>query len=121
MWPTTTHEKIPRIARSVRWRPPPSGLLKINFDEALSTKENIAGLGIIVRNENGLAMVALTQQIPLPASVEMVKVLAVHRALWFAKELGFHSVIVKGDSEIIINSINGNIMAQSEFGHILHN
>lgn len=45
--------------------------------------------------------------------------LATRRALWFAKELGFHSLIVEGDSEIIINSINGNNMAQSEFGHIL--
>ena len=46
--------------------------------------------------------------------------LTARRALWFAKELGFHSLIVEGDSEIIINSINGNNMAQSEFGHIFY-
>ena len=115
-----THEKIPRIARSVRWHLPSSGLLKINFDDALSAEENIVGLGVIVRNENKLAMAALSQQIPLLTSVEMVEVLAARRALWIARELGFHNVIVEGDSESIINSINGNIMAQSEFGHILH-
>ena len=114
-----THEKLPRIARSVRWRPPPTGLLKVNFDGALFAKENIASLGIIVRNESGLVMAALTQQILLPASVEMVEMLAARRALWFAKELAFHSLIVEGDSEIIINSINGDNMAQSKFGHIL--
>ena len=76
-----THEKLPRIARSVRWRPPPTGLLKVNFDGALFAKENIAGLGIIVRNESGLVMAALTQQILLPASVEMVEMLATRRAL----------------------------------------
>ena len=115
-----THEAIPRTARSVRWRPSPTGLLKINFDSAISVEENTAGLGVIIRNENGLAMAALSQQILLPILVEMVEVLATRRALWFARELDFHSVVVEGDSEIIINSINGNSMDHSEFGHILH-
>ena len=65
-------------------------------------------------------MAALSQQIPLPISVEMVEVLAARRALWFGRELDFHSVVVEGDSKIIINSINGNTMDHSEFGHILH-
>ena len=51
----------------------------------------------------------------------MVEVLAVHRALWFAKELGFRSLIVESNSEVIINLINGGNMTQSEFGHILQN
>ena len=114
-----THEKLPRIARSIRWHPPPVGLLKVNFDGTLFAEENIAGLGIIIRNESRLVMVALTQQILLPASIEMVEVLTARQALWFAKELGFHNLIFEGDSKIIINSINGNNMAQSEFGHIL--
>ena len=44
-----------------------------------------------------------------------------HRALWFAKELGFRSLIVESNSEVIINLINGGNMTQSEFGHILQN
>ena len=54
---------------------------KVNFDEALFAKENKAGLGIIIYNDDGLVMVALTQQIPLPASIEMVEMLVAHRAL----------------------------------------
>ena len=69
------HTKIPRT-RSVRWRPPPTGLLKVNFDGAYFAEDNKAGLGIIIRNNVGLVMAAMTQQIPLPASVEMVEVLA---------------------------------------------
>ena len=70
------HTKIPRTARSVRWRSPPTGLLKVNFDGAYFAKENKAGLGIIIRNDVGLVMATLIQQIPLLASVEMVEVLA---------------------------------------------
>ena len=113
------HTKIPCTARSVRWRPPPTGLLKVNFDEAYFTGDNKAGLGIIIRNDVGLVMAALTQQIPLLASVEMVEVLVARRALWFAMELGFHRLVVEGDSEVIINSIKDGNMSQSTFGHIL--
>ena len=70
------HTKIPRTARLVRWRSPPTGLLKVNFDGAYFAEENKAGLGIIIRNDVGLVMATLTQQIPLPALVEMVEVLA---------------------------------------------
>lgn len=66
-------------------------------------------------------MATLSQQIPLPTSVEMVEVLAARRALLFARELGFESLVDEGDSEIIIKAINGGgTMLLSEFGHILH-
>lgn len=46
--------------------------MKVNFDGALFPKENVASLGIIICDDHGLVMAALSQQIPLPASVEMV-------------------------------------------------
>ena len=49
----------------------------------------------------------------------MVEVMVAHRVLWFAKELGFKNLIVKGDSEVIINAIKSDIMFHSKFGHIL--
>ena len=49
----------------------------------------------------------------------MVEMLVARRAFGFAQELGFKSVIVEGDSEIIINSINGDDMLSSNFGHII--
>lgn len=43
-----------------------SGLLKVNFDGALFADENTVGVGIIIRNDSGLVMAALTLQILLP-------------------------------------------------------
>ena len=68
---------------------------RYNFDGAVFSQAGLAGIGIIIRNEQGLVMAALSQQIPLPASVEMVEVLAARRALVFAKELGFDRVVVE--------------------------
>ena len=64
-------------------------------------------------------MAALSQQIPLPTSMEMVEVLAAHRALVFAQELGFDKVIVERDSANTITSINGGHMDHSALGHVL--
>ena len=36
----------------------------MNFDGTFFAEENTAGLGIIIRNDSGLVMAALTQQIP---------------------------------------------------------
>lgn len=72
-----------------------------------------------VNFDHGLVMAALSQQIPFPVSVEMVEMLVSHWALVFAEKLGFDRLVVEGDSEFIINSINGGIMESSPFGHIL--
>ena len=55
---------------------PPIGWYRINFDGAMFVKENVAGLGSMIRNENNLIMAALSQKSPLPASIDMVEVLA---------------------------------------------
>lgn len=103
----------------MKWHPPPIGLVKVNFDGALFARESKAGLGVIIRNDSGLVMASLSQNIPLPTSEEMVEVLATCQALWLAKELGFQRLIVEGDLESIINAINCENMAWSEYGHIL--
>ena len=66
------HAKIPMTAISVRWRPPLVGWVKVNFDNPLFSQDDTAGLNIIICNDHGLIMAALSQQIPLPTSVEMV-------------------------------------------------
>ena len=101
------------------WRPPPETCVKANFDRAVFSQDGLAGIGIIIRNEQGLVMAALSQQIPLLTSMEMVEVLAAHRALVFAKELGFDKVIVGRDSANTITSINGGHMDHSALGHVL--
>ena len=55
-----THSRIPRIAWPVHWHPPPPGLVRVNFDGAFFSRENIVGLGIIIQNDQGLVMAALS-------------------------------------------------------------
>ena len=113
------HAVIPRTARAVKWRPPSAPCVKVNFDGAIFSQDGLAGAEVIIRDEHGLVMAALSQQIPSPASVEMVEVLAARRALVFAKELGFDRLILEGDSEAVIKAILGDYMDCSYLGHVL--
>ncbi|XP_030941423.1 uncharacterized protein LOC115966310 [Quercus lobata] len=70
------HPVIPRTARAVKWRPPFAPCVKANFDGAIFSQDGLASTDVIIRNEQGLVMAALSQQIPSPTSVEMVEVLA---------------------------------------------
>lgn len=99
---------------------PPIGWYRINFDGAVFVKEIVVGLGSMIRNENSLIMTALSQKNPLPASIDMVEVLAATWTLLFAKELGLEYVTLEGDAEIIINAILGDNIQFSSYGHIIH-
>lgn len=110
--PPSTHSQI-------KWEPPPMDWFKINFDGAVFQEKGEAGLGIIIRNDHGLVMTALTQVIPLPTSVEMVEVLATRRALIFAKELTFDHIILEGGSDIAIHAMKCDSYSAASFGHIL--
>ena len=52
-------------AQRPRWKPPDAGLLKVNFDGAISDDLRVAGIGVAVRNEHGEVVAALAEQILL--------------------------------------------------------
>ena len=79
----------------------------------------MAGLGAIVRNDKGLVMVAYSQTIPLPTSIETMEVLAVRSVVSLTKELKFDQVIIEGDADVIIRAINSGGFSSSSFGHII--
>ena len=115
-----TSAPSPTPIRSLtKWEPPPLDWVKINFDGATFQAKDAAGLGVIIRNDHGLVMAALTQVIPLPISVEMVEVLAARRALSFAHELGFDHIILEGDSDTAIRAMMNGSFSSASFGHIL--
>ena len=76
-------------------------------------------MGVIIRNDLGLVMATSSQIIPLPTSVEMVEMLTARNAVCLARELQFNKVIVEGDSEVVIKSLNSSNVPSTSFGHIV--
>ena len=48
-----------RPKRSVRWKPLDQGMFKINFDGAIFAEDKCSGLGVIVRDKEGLVIASM--------------------------------------------------------------
>lgn len=94
----------PRIV----WQPPPTNMLKINFNGAIFRKENKSGVRVAIRNSEGLVLASISQQLPRAFQPLEVEVLAVVRALEFGAEIGVKEVVMEGDSKIIVNVLKAD-------------
>ena len=106
-------------SEDLRWKPPNSGLYKINFNGALFLDQGCAGLGVVIRDSDGLIIAALSQKVRLPGSVDMVEALAASRAINFLKELSIHRKVVEGDSLRVIQAITDTRPVKTLFGHVI--
>ncbi|XP_065635520.1 uncharacterized protein LOC136070080 [Quercus suber] len=101
--------QIPRVpdvphsrARSV---PPSNGLLKINFDGASFRAVNKSGIGVVIRNGQGMVLASLSEKLPRAYSPEEVETLVAARAFVFAREIGVDNVVLEGDSSILMSAL----------------
>ena len=62
-----------------------------------------AGVRVVTRNNLGQVMASMTEEYNLPSSVEEVEAMVAVRAIISAQELGFSSIVLEGDSEIVVS------------------
>ena len=79
--------------------------MKTNFDGAVFEDLNAAGIGVVVRDSHGEVLAAVAEIIPLPSSIHVFETLAAWRVIHFVQELGMHSSVLEGDSEVSISTI----------------
>jgi len=58
-------------------------MYKTNYDGVVFEDSKEAGIGVIVRNDRGEVLAALSEKIPYPGSMVLVEVLAARRAVQF--------------------------------------
>lgn len=97
--------KLTQILPRVHWRPPPPGFVKVNVDGAVFSKENRSGVGIVIRNREGLVLASQSQQLHQAYSTGEIEALTAHRGLQFATKLGFGSVVLEGDSQVLMSAL----------------
>ena len=113
-----THQHV-NSGSNTRWIPPHRLTYKVNFDGAIFKELGAAGLGMVIRDSEGLVIGALAERILLPCSVAMVEALACRRAVLFPKEMCIFEATVEGDAEIVISALKEGSTSNSEFGHII--
>ena len=76
--------------RRPRWKPPDQGYVKTNFDGAIFEDLHVAGICVVIQNDQGEVLVALAEKILIPESMLTLEILAARRTIQFAHELGIH-------------------------------
>ncbi|KAK7834714.1 hypothetical protein CFP56_024174 [Quercus suber] len=101
-----------------KWSPPGVGLYKINFDGAIFESSGRVGLGVVVREAEGMVIATLSPNIQLPSSVDLVEALAAWHALILAQEINLAHLVVEGDSLKVITAINSPKQNRTQWNHV---
>lgn len=102
-----------------QWHPPEFPYYIANSDVAVFRQNSSARLGVIIHDNRGEAISALSMPISLSNSVAVLEALACRRALLFAKEIGLRQVVFEGDSAMVIQAITHGNSELAEYGHIV--
>ena len=102
-----------------RWLPPPVDVVKLNFNGAICSKNKRAGIGMVVRDTNGLVLAYCAKPVPQPYKAAEVESLAAATALSFATELDFRWVILEGDLMEVIQALRENDQSLTPMGLLL--
>ena len=95
-----------RTKRKVRWKPPDPGSYKINFNGATFAGEKCSDLGVMVRDKEGLVIVAMATHVPQLLQAIEIEALAANKALEFAQEMGLSDVVLEGDSSLVLVALS---------------
>jgi len=86
------------------WFPPMEGLLKLNFDDGFKGNLGPIGAGGFFRNHEGESQAIFISNLvnSLNNRPELDGLL---RGLWISQEKGYGSLVVEGDSKLLITTL----------------
>jgi ribonuclease HI len=117
---TRQQERAPSGPRvSEKWKVPPWGFLKCNWDAALDVHGHMMGIGILVRDHEGMVVAAkcTTQRmINDPLNAETI---AAWAAACFIRLKGFDKIILEGDSMGVVQSLTGDAQCWAQAGQLI--
>ena len=101
------------------WTPPMGLRYKVNVDGAVFRSQKTAGVGVVVRDSNGLVVAALSRKINSPLGALEVEAKAVEAGISFARDIGIADFTVEGDSLVVYNSLSGQSDPPSSVAHVI--
>ncbi|OMO51638.1 hypothetical protein CCACVL1_29675 [Corchorus capsularis] len=98
---------IPRAPVMIStWQAPRGDVIKINFDASFQDSSHGGSYGVIARNYQGLVMGAAAGRLEVVADAFTAECLASLKAICWARDMGFHDIIMEGDARSIITKVN---------------
>ncbi|KAL0011178.1 hypothetical protein SO802_006286 [Lithocarpus litseifolius] len=97
--------RTPRICSNF-WSPPRQGCYKINVDGAVFRETSCCEVGVVIRNDIGQLMGALSKRIEFPLKALEMEAVAVDEGIRLSWDLGLKDVIIEGNSLIVISALS---------------
>ncbi|XP_023917796.1 uncharacterized protein LOC112029338 [Quercus suber] len=90
---------------STHWRPPPFELFKINFDGAVFAHDKKSGIGVVIRDHQGLVIASCSKPVHQVLRSNDIEAKAAGWALSFALDVGVKRAVLEGDSLTVIKGL----------------
>uniref|UniRef100_A0A7N2N391 RNase H type-1 domain-containing protein n=1 Tax=Quercus lobata TaxID=97700 RepID=A0A7N2N391_QUELO len=117
-----SHLSVPLPSSSVqqleRWKPPTGLNYKVNIDATIFPRQKASGFGVVIRNERGETMAAVSARGPLVQNSKEAEALACRKAVEVAMDLGFRDVTLEGDNISVMSSISSTSINRARLGFV---
>ncbi|KAK9992096.1 hypothetical protein SO802_027081 [Lithocarpus litseifolius] len=98
------------------WKPPLQNGFKVNYDGAICQKNNCSGVGVVIRNNEGLVVASIAQNFSQAYKLVEIEAMAATRAIEFAGEIGVDGIVVEGDSSVVANALRTKNLGMASYG-----
>ncbi|XP_061993749.1 uncharacterized protein LOC133711661 [Rosa rugosa] len=102
-----------------KWQNPPSGRLKVNVDGSYRADYGDGGVGVVIRDENGMCLAALARYFPHASSSLHMEAEACRAGLLLAIHQDMTVIDVESDCSLVVTALQRDVEDRSEIGRII--
>jgi ribonuclease HI len=111
------NEIIPEC--EIKWMAPTQGWYKANWDVAIDKSQGRVGIGVIIRDEKGQTIAAMSKTRLENLEPTTGEAFAAFNAACLCRDLELQHIMMEGDAKLIVDAVNSNTTTWSRFGHII--